>query len=104
MHVVLRIGRWLRSLVRPGGDLLLTRTALCCLACFGTFALITDGPAFSAAPDLGCPPSEDLRRSLSLPEAVMQALQTNLDITVSRQFKEARLSDIAFEQAKFDPP
>jgi outer membrane protein TolC len=33
----------------------------------------------------------------------MQALQTNLDITVSRQFKEARLSDIAFEQAKFDP-
>ena len=33
----------------------------------------------------------------------MQALQTNLDITVSRQFKEARLSDIAFEQAKFAP-
>jgi len=30
----------------------------------------------------------------------MQALQTNLDITVSRQFREARLSDIAFEQAK----
>ncbi|MFM8551864.1 MAG: TolC family protein [Nitrospiraceae bacterium] len=33
----------------------------------------------------------------------MQALQRNLDITVSRQTKESRLSDIIAEQAKFDP-
>ena len=93
----------LRPLDRTGSGLWLTKIVLCCVACVGTFALLTDDPASSATLDLDPFPSNDLQRSISLPEAVMQALQSNLDITVSRQAKEARLSDIAFEQAKFDP-
>ena len=93
-----------RSLGRTEGGVWLAKIVLCCVACVGTFTpLLIDRPAFSATPDLASSPSRDLPRSLSLPDAVMQALQSNLDITVSRQFKEARLSDIAFEQAKFDP-
>ncbi|HEX7766016.1 MAG TPA: TolC family protein [Nitrospira sp.] len=33
----------------------------------------------------------------------MRALQSNLDISISRQTKESRLFDITVEQAKFDP-
>jgi outer membrane protein TolC len=40
---------------------------------------------------------------MSLTDAVLQALERNLDITISRQTKESRLTDIVFEQAKFDP-
>lgn len=43
------------------------------------------------------------QESISLQDAVLQALQRNLDITVSRQTKESRLYDIIFEQSKFDP-
>ena len=92
-----------RSLGRTESGLWLTKIVLCCVAFVGTFTLLLDSPAFSTTQDLDRSPSRDLPRSLSLPEAVMQTLQANLDITVSRQFKEARLSDIAFEQAKFDP-
>ncbi len=41
--------------------------------------------------------------TLSLAEAVLQALEHNLDITVSRQTRDVRVTDILFEQAKFDP-
>lgn len=41
--------------------------------------------------------------TLSLAEAVLQALEHNLDITVSRQARDVRVTDILFEQAKFDP-
>lgn len=43
------------------------------------------------------------REAVSLADAVLRALQYNLDINISRQTKESRLTDIIFEQAKFDP-
>jgi outer membrane protein TolC len=43
------------------------------------------------------------REAISINDAVLRALQYNLDITISRQTKESRLTDIIFEQAKFDP-
>jgi outer membrane protein TolC len=43
------------------------------------------------------------RQAVTLADAVLQALERNLDISISRQTKESRLSDIIFEQAKFDP-
>ncbi|MEK6618791.1 MAG: TolC family protein, partial [Nitrospirota bacterium] len=48
-------------------------------------------------------PQADRREAISLTEAALRALQHNLDITVSRQTKESRLTDIIVEQAKFDP-
>ncbi len=42
-------------------------------------------------------------KAVSLRGAVLEALEHNLDITISRHTKEARLTDILFEQAKFDP-
>ncbi len=41
--------------------------------------------------------------ALSLADSVLRALEHNLDITVSRQNRDIRLTDIIFEQAKFDP-
>ena len=41
--------------------------------------------------------------TLTLRDAVMQALENNLDIQVSRHTRDAGLTDIVFEQAKFDP-
>ena len=41
--------------------------------------------------------------TLSLADAVLQALEHNLDITISRQERDVRVTDILFEQAKFDP-
>ena len=43
------------------------------------------------------------QESIALADAVLRALQQNLDITVSRQTKESKLTDIIIEQAKFDP-
>ncbi len=48
-------------------------------------------------------PQTDRREAISLADAVLRALQHNLDISISRQTKESRLTDIIFEQAKFDP-
>src|SRR5207302_76625 len=77
-----------RSLGRTESGLWLTKIVLCCVVFVGPFTLLLDSQVFSTTPDLDPSPSRDLPRSLSLPEAVMQALQTNLDITVSRQFKQ----------------
>ena len=66
---------------------------------------------------LGCPPSRanspsgDLSNliesepvlTLTLEEAVVRTLDHNLDITVSKQERAVRMTDILFEQAKFDP-
>ncbi|MDT7040922.1 TolC family protein [Candidatus Nitronereus thalassa] len=41
--------------------------------------------------------------TISLKDVVLQALEHNLDITVSRQSRDVRVTDILFEQAKFDP-
>ena len=43
------------------------------------------------------------RENIALGDAAIRALKSNLDITISRQTKESRLSDIIVEQAKFDP-
>jgi outer membrane protein TolC len=48
-------------------------------------------------------PSAERREGISLDDAALQALKNNLDITISRQTKESRLTDIIVEQAKFDP-
>lgn len=49
------------------------------------------------------PPTGDQRRPVLLKDAVLEALERNLDITISRHTKETRVTDILFEQAKFDP-
>jgi outer membrane protein TolC len=49
------------------------------------------------------PSAGEQRRPVLLKEAVLEALERNLDITISRQTKETRITDILFEQAKFDP-
>lgn len=47
--------------------------------------------------------TEPRKEAISLLDAVLQALQHNLDISISRQTKESRITDIIAEQAKFDP-
>ncbi|HZC81755.1 MAG TPA: TolC family protein, partial [Nitrospiraceae bacterium] len=46
---------------------------------------------------------EERRETISLADAALQALEHNLDITISRQTKESRQADITVEQARFDP-
>jgi len=41
--------------------------------------------------------------TLTMRDAVMQTLEQNLDIQVSRHTRDVRLTDIVFEQAQFDP-
>lgn len=41
--------------------------------------------------------------TLTLQEAVMEALEHNLDIQVSRHTRDVRLTDIVFQQSQFDP-
>ena len=41
--------------------------------------------------------------TLALSEAVLRALENNLDITISRQTRDVRLTDIVLQQAQFDP-
>ncbi len=48
------------------------------------------------------PPSESVIE-LTMNDAVMQTLEHNVDIQVSRHTRDAQLTDIIFEQAKFDP-
>lgn len=45
----------------------------------------------------------DHRVTLSLSEAVLQALENNLDIRVSQRTRDIRVSDIIFQQSSFDP-
>ena len=64
------------------------------------------GLALGASSAWGADPQggkADGRQPVSINGAVLKALERNLDITVSRQTKEARLTDIIFEQSKFDP-
>ncbi len=51
----------------------------------------------------GAKPPQEQRHSIALVDAVLQALERNLDISISRKTKESRISDIVGEQAKFDP-
>ena len=53
--------------------------------------------------DVTKPIPVERREAVSLADAAVRALQSNLDISISRHTKESRLSDIIIEQAKFDP-
>ena len=70
--------------------------ALCSVAILAPLAL---------ALALGLPSADpgERRESISVQDAVLRALEHNLDITISRQTKDSRLQDIIAEQAKFDP-
>ncbi len=59
--------------------------------------------AVAHSQDPGAPSPAERREGISLADAALRALQSNLDITISRQTKESRLADIIVEQAKFDP-
>ena len=68
------------------------------------FALSTLLPLASAG-SAAVPEEKPTERqqAISLTDAVLRALERNLDITVSRQTRDLLLPDIKFEQAKFDP-
>lgn len=58
---------------------------------------------FTGAAEDTKPQQGERREAIALADAAIRALKSNLDITISRQTKESRLSDIVVEQAKFDP-
>ena len=64
--------------------------------------LLASSPGWSQDPSTATP-SGERHQAISLAEAAVRALQSNLDISISRQTKESRLFDITVEQAKFDP-
>ena len=61
------------------------------------------GPTVGWSAGIDKEPSTEQRESLSLADAALRALRSNLDISISRHTKESRLADIVIEQAKFDP-
>ena len=61
------------------------------------------GPAVGWSAGVGTDPFTEQRESLSLADAALRALRSNLDISISRHTKESRLADIVIEQSKFDP-
>ena len=63
---------------------------------------LTTSPCWSQGPAKTATQAER-RETISLPDAAVRALQSNLDISISRQTKESRIFDITVEQAKFDP-
>jgi outer membrane protein TolC len=65
------------------------------------FILWTAPPTFSL--EVTKPVPTERREAVSLADAVVKALQNNLDINIGRQTRESRLADIVIEQAKFDP-
>jgi outer membrane protein TolC len=66
-------------------------------------AVVLCGIWFAPPPVSSQPPSQERREAISLADAALRALQSNLDISISRQTRDSRLSDIIIEQAKFDP-
>jgi outer membrane protein TolC len=69
------------------------------VALFGMW--ITPLPVWSQPPTQLV--GQERREAISLADAALRALQNNLDISISRQTRDSRLSDIIIEQAKFDP-
>lgn len=67
-----------------------------------TLVFLTTSPCWSQGPAKTATQTER-RETISLPDAAVRALQSNLDISISRQTKESRIFDITVEQAKFDP-
>ena len=66
------------------------------------FSLLFNSNLGLAREDATAQPVER-REAISLADAALRALKNNLDISISRQTKESRLTDIIVEQAKFDP-
>ncbi|MBX3237501.1 MAG: TolC family protein [Nitrospiraceae bacterium] len=66
-------------------------------------ALMIGGTSPSFGLEVTKPVPAERREAQSLSDAVVKALQNNLDITIGRQTKDSRLADIVIEQAKFDP-
>ncbi|MDH4152482.1 MAG: TolC family protein [Nitrospira sp.] len=60
-------------------------------------------PHTSWSLDITQPIPTERRETVSLTDAAVRALQSNLDISISRQNRESRLADIIIEQSKFDP-
>ncbi|MFO0699365.1 MAG: TolC family protein [Nitrospira sp.] len=60
-------------------------------------------PHTSWSLDVTQPIPVERRETVSLADAAVRALQSNLDISISRQNRESRLADIIIEQSKFDP-
>jgi len=77
--------------------------------CYVLAAIVIAGLGSTLAPtdswslDVTTPVPAERRETVSLADAAIRALQTNLDISISRQTKDSRLADIVIEQAKFDP-
>ncbi len=73
--------------------------------------LVWHAASLSSASSLSDIQDQDLKEllpadsvvTLTLQEAVMQALEHNLDIQVSRHTRDVRLTDITFQQSQFDP-
>lgn len=59
-------------------------------------------PDTSWSLDVTQPLPMERRETVSLTDAAVRALQSNLDISISRQNRESRLADIIIEQSKFD--
>lgn len=74
----------------------------CLLIASATALILWTAPA-SFSLEVTKPVPAERREAMSLADAVIKALQNNLDIHIGRQTKESRLADIVIEQAKFDP-
>lgn len=77
-------------------------TLLLCLGLAWAVPLAAPPSSYSQDPGKSASPVER-REGISLSDAALRALQSNLDISISRHTKESRLADILVEQAKFDP-
>ncbi len=73
------------------------------LALFLAGLLSISGPTAVWSAGIDAEPPTEQRESLSLAEAALRALRSNLDISISRHTRESRLADIVIEQSKFDP-
>lgn len=71
----------------------------------GALVALSALPLLASAGSAAVPEEKPTERqqAISLADGVLRALERNLDITVSRQTRDIRLTDIIFEQAKFDP-
>ncbi len=84
--------------MKPG-----TNTGLWRDACLIAVVMLSSAwTSVYAAEEMKAQP-EERREAISLADAAIRALKNNLDISISRQTKESRLTDIIVEQAKFDP-
>ena len=83
-------------MIPHGHHKMLWRAAV--VSCAVVFA-VADASALDPQPKT----PQERRESVALSDAVLRALESNLDISISRKTKESRVADIIAEQAKFDP-